>query len=233
MPPPGPSGAPADAVGWRWIFWLGVLMVSGGLAVVRMLVPESKVRTRARTDLPGALLPSVGLVGVLVAMTIVPSSGWSSPAMLGSAIIGITELAVWVWREPRVDEPLLNPALLTRRPLLPANTATAVAGFVAFSTYFVVPHLVEGPDGVKHAAYGFGADAAEAGLFLLPAAAGLVLMGPVSGRLTRRRGAKQPRRRWDGRVGRGGTARRDWRRSVLSRSSVPERHSRSPAPNQP
>ncbi|GAA4511841.1 hypothetical protein GCM10023191_076550 [Actinoallomurus oryzae] len=103
-------------------------------------------------------------------------------------------LAAWTWRELRVDEPLLDPSIFTHRPLLLANLATATAGFVAFSTYFVVPHLAEGPEGVSahRAGYGFGANAAEAGLFLLPAAAGMVVTGPLSGPLTRRSGPRTP-----------------------------------------
>jgi hypothetical protein len=41
-------------------------------------------------------------------------------------------LAFWTWRELRVDEPLLDPSVFTRRSLLLANLATATAGFVAF-----------------------------------------------------------------------------------------------------
>jgi MFS family permease len=190
----GLSGVLADTIGWRWIFWSGAAMVFGGLSLVRMLVPESDVRARTRTDLPGAALLSAGLVGVLVAMTLGPSTGWLSPPVLGIGLAGLAVLAFWTWRELRVDEPLLDPSVFTRRSLLLANLATATAGFVAFSTYFVVPHLVEGPEGVSahRAGYGFGADAAQAGLFLLPAAAGLMVMGPLSGLLTRRHGAKQP-----------------------------------------
>jgi predicted MFS family arabinose efflux permease len=114
--------------------------------------------------------------------------------VLGTGAGGVAVLAAWTWRELRVDEPLLDPSIFTHRPLLLANLATTTAGFVAFSTYFVVPHLAEGPEGVSahRAGYGFGANAAEAGLFLLPAAAGMVVTGPLSGPLTRRSGPRTP-----------------------------------------
>lgn len=127
----GLSGPLAATVGWRWIFWLGAAMVLAGLTFVRVLVPESDVRTGARTDVPGAAL-SAGLVGLLVAMTVGPSSGWMSPLVLGTGSGRAVVLAVWVWRELHVEEPLLGPAILMPRPLLLANSATAAAGFVAF-----------------------------------------------------------------------------------------------------
>jgi hypothetical protein len=131
-----------------------------------------------------------GLSGVLA-----DTIGWRWIFWSGAAMVfGGLSLVRMLVPESEVDEPLLDPSVFTRRSLLLANLATATAGFVAFSTYFVVPHLVEGPEGVSahRAGYGFGADAAQAGLFLLPAAAGLMVMGPLSGLLTRRHGAKQP-----------------------------------------
>jgi MFS family permease len=65
-----------------------------------------------------------------------------------------------------------------------ANVSTLLLGYVLFGVLFLVPHLVEtDPSGTG---YGFGANAIETGLFLLPSALGQLVGGPFSGRIARR-----------------------------------------------
>jgi Na+/melibiose symporter-like transporter len=96
--------------------------------------------------------------------------------------VGALLLVAWVVHDLRVDEPLLDLRVLARRTVLLANLATIGLGFVLFATYFLVPYLVQGSG---RAGYGFGADTVQSGLFLLPAAAGQLVSGPLAPRLAR------------------------------------------------
>jgi MFS family permease len=81
--------------------------------------------------------------------------------------------------------------------VLLTNLATLALGYLLFGVYFLVPHFVEAPEnapadvaGRLH--YGFAASAAEAGLYLLPAAIGQLIGGPLSGVIERRWSPKWP-----------------------------------------
>jgi MFS family permease len=81
--------------------------------------------------------------------------------------------------------------------VLLTNLATLALGYLLFGVYFLVPHFVETPHnapagiaGQLH--YGFAASAAEAGLYLLPAAIGQLVGGPLSGVIEQRWSPKWP-----------------------------------------
>jgi len=180
----GGTGFLVDALSWRAVFWAGAVVVGGAAVLVRLFVPRSPVRNRARLDILGAALLGGGLAAVLVPITEGERWGWISAPTLGLAAAGVAALALWVGRELRLPQPLVDLRSLTRRPVLFANLTTLLLGYVLFGILFLVPHLVEAAPG--RAGYGFGADALETGLLLLPNAIGQLVAGPLSGWLARR-----------------------------------------------
>jgi MFS family permease len=58
-----------------------------------------------------------------------------------------------------------------------------------FSSFVLVPEFVELP---KSTGFGFGASVTQAGLFMVPATVGMLIAGPVSGRLSTTVGSKVP-----------------------------------------
>jgi MFS family permease len=64
-----------------------------------------------------------------------------------------------------------------------------MVGFGMFGSFLLVPKLVEMP---SSAGFGFGASVSEAGLYLLPSAAVMLVAGPASGWLGERFGSRTP-----------------------------------------
>jgi MFS family permease len=62
-------------------------------------------------------------------------------------------------------------------------------GFGLFGAYLLLPRLVQTP---PSAGFGFAASVTEAGLFLLPAAAVMLIAGPAAGALGSRWGSRMP-----------------------------------------
>lgn len=193
----GLSGVLVEAVSWRLIFGVGAVVVAVATYLTHRLIPDSPDTSGRRSDLPGAALLWVALMALLISLTEGTRVGWLSPEIIGGFVVAVALLAVWVRRELRTAEPLLDVRVLSRRPVLLTNLATAASGFVAFTVYELVPHLVEAP---RHAPpaltgqihYGFAASALGAGLLILPAGIGELLAGPTTGGLARRYGAKWP-----------------------------------------
>jgi MFS family permease len=91
--------------------------------------------------------------------------------------------------ERRTAEPLADIPMLMRPPVLMTNVATLLTGFGMFGSFILIPQLAEAP---LSSGYGFGADATEAGLLLVPGAFTMLLAGPLSGVLGNRFGSKIP-----------------------------------------
>jgi EmrB/QacA subfamily drug resistance transporter len=184
------SGLFIDHLSWRWIFWVGAVVVAAAVVLVYLFVPESPIKTPARLDIPGALLLSGGLVALLLALTEGERWGWGSAPILALFAAAIVLLALWRFVELRVPEPMVDMRMLANRPVLFTNLTALIAGFALFGSFILVPTLLQLPPEV--AAYGFGASATVTGLYLLPSAITGFVSGPAAGVMSRHISAKWP-----------------------------------------
>jgi EmrB/QacA subfamily drug resistance transporter len=183
------SGLIVDNLSWRWLFVAGAIPVAAAIVLVHKYVPESPIKTRARLDVPGALLLGAALVSLLIALTEGDHWGWTSPAFLGLILASGALLVTWIWTELRVEEPMVDMRMMSQRPVLLTNITALIAGFAMLSSFAVVPQFVSTPES---SGYGFGASATIAGLFLLPSSLVMLFSGPVAGVVGRRYGSKWP-----------------------------------------
>jgi EmrB/QacA subfamily drug resistance transporter len=172
------AGIIVAALAWQAIFWIGLAMVLLAIAAVAVFVPESAVRSPGRVDLPGAALMCAGLVALLIAISRGHSWGWGSPAILALLVAAGLLLLVFVLFELRTEQPLIDVRQLTRPAVLTANLAALIIGFGMFGVFTVLPQFVQTSPA---AGYGFGSSVTEAGLFMLPMAAAMLVAGPVTG----------------------------------------------------
>ena len=183
------GGVLIDQVSYHWIFWIGAIMAIGAAIAIEIWVPESPVRRPGRVDWLGAGLLAVGLVLPLLAISNAHQWGWTSARTLGLIAVGLVILAVWVAVELRVPQPLADVRSLASPTVAGTNLATVLVGFGMFGSFILIPELVEAS---KSTGYGFALSATGAGLVMLPGALAMIVIGPVSGRMATRFGAKVP-----------------------------------------
>src|SRR5438309_3936823 len=87
----GPVVGGAVVQGWSWqtIFWLNVPLGLLLLPIARLRVTESRGASTT-LDLPGVVLASAGLFGIVLGLVRANSLGWTSPVVVGSIAGGIT-----------------------------------------------------------------------------------------------------------------------------------------------
>src|SRR5205823_4660478 len=101
----------------------------------------------------------------------------------------VLAVVAWVAVESRMVEPLVDMTMLRDRPVWATNLSATLIGFGMFASFVLIPQFVEMP---KSTGYGFGASVTEAGIFLLPATVGMLLAGPVAGRMSVTVGSRVP-----------------------------------------
>lgn len=183
------SGIIVDHLAYEWIFWLGLAGTAVAVVATHLFVPESPVKNPARIDWWGALLLSVGLSCILLGVSEGSGWGWGSPAVLGLFAGGVGVLALWAVYESRVPEPLVSMKLMRLRGVWTTNLAGFLVGFGMFGSFILIPQFVQAP---AQADYGFAASVTEAGIFMLPSAAVMLIAGPLAGGLGARFGSKLP-----------------------------------------
>jgi EmrB/QacA subfamily drug resistance transporter len=191
------SGLIVDHMSWRWLFIFGAIPVGFAALLVHRYVPESPIKTPSRVDVLGAILLSLGLVALLLALTEGPDWGWLSARVDGLWIAAAGFLVLWVAAELRVPEPMVDIGVFLRRQVLFTNICALITGFAMFGTFVLIPNFVETPRGLPAATmrlvhYGFDASATKAGLYILPSSFALLFAGPFAGVIGRRIGSKWP-----------------------------------------
>jgi EmrB/QacA subfamily drug resistance transporter len=183
------AGPIVDALSYHWLFWFPLIMVVIAVVATLLFVTESPIKTPGRINWLGAVLLSGWLICVLIAVSEGSSWGWTSPRTIGLFAAGAVLCVLWVLNESRAAEPLVDMKMMRIRGVWTVNAAAFLIGAGMYSSFVLIPEFVSEP---ANSGYGFGASVSQAGLFLAPSTLGMLLMGPVAGRLSERVGSRVP-----------------------------------------
>ncbi|MEU6559972.1 MFS transporter [Nocardia nova] len=182
------GGLIVDHGSWRWLFVVGAGLVASALLLTYRFIPDDAGQPTGGSDPIGTVLLAAGLAGILLALTVGPSSGWFSAAVWLLFLGGLGALAAFAAVERRSRNPLIDMELVLHRPVGIVHLAAFVLGAVQFMYYVLVPRLTESP----HTAGGFGDSVTIAGLVMLPSTLLVLPASAVTGRLIARRGPRAP-----------------------------------------
>ncbi|MFF7468300.1 MFS transporter [Streptomyces sp. NPDC008092] len=177
----------ADHFDWHVLFWTSAALGVVAALLVLVLVPESKVRTGGRFDLPGALGMAAGLVCLLLGISKGADWGWGSGTTLGLFGAALAILLAWGLYELRTREPLVDLRTTARRQVLVTNLASVAFGFSMFAMSLVLPQLLQLPEATG---YGLGKSLLDAGLVMAPTGLVMMAMAPLSALISRNFGPK-------------------------------------------
>ncbi|MFD3806319.1 MFS transporter [Streptomyces sp. NPDC058619] len=177
------GGLMVDSVGWRSIFWLNLPIGLAALVLTLRHIPESRAARPRRPDPVGQVLVMALLGSVTYGIIEAPAVGWSSPLIVGCAVVAVASLVGLLVYEPRREEPLVDLRFFRSAPFSGA-TVIAVSAFAGLSGFLFLNTLYL--QDVR------GLGALDAGLYMLPMAVLTFLFAPLSGRLVATRGPRLP-----------------------------------------
>jgi MFS family permease len=163
------TGLIAEVFDFHAAFWFGALTVSGALVTAAIVLPaRSEVPTR-RFDTVGAATLSLAVVGILVVLSEGGRWGWTSGISLAIIVASVGVLAVWIGRELRYDDPLVDLRQVRNRSVLTAD----ISGFLmCVAMYLFIPIVLEFVQVPTVDGFGFGASVVVSSLVFLPLSVG-------------------------------------------------------------
>jgi EmrB/QacA subfamily drug resistance transporter len=178
----GPVVGGAVVQGWSWqtIFWLNVPLGLLLLPIARFRVTESR-GTATRLDLPGVVLASAGLFGIVLGLVRANTLGWTSPLILGAFTGGLVLLGAFVAWETRAAQPMLPIRLFSSRGFSATNLASVLMFFGMFGSIFLLAQFLQT---VQHYS------PLSAGLRTLPWTGMPIVVSPLAGLLADRIGGR-------------------------------------------
>jgi EmrB/QacA subfamily drug resistance transporter len=177
------GGYLVDSVSWRAAFLLNVPLAIVVILIAARHVPESRDPDARRLDIPGAVLATVGLGGIVYGLINSSVAGFGHTAVIVSLLLGILALVGFFVRERRAQDPMLPLTLFRSRNFSGANLLTLLlyAG-LGGALYFLPFALIQ--------VHGYSATAA--GSAFLPFVIITFLMSRWAGGLVTRYGARLP-----------------------------------------
>jgi EmrB/QacA subfamily drug resistance transporter len=137
------GGLTVDFLSWRWIYVLSAIPMVIGFALTFWLRPMPGPSDRARVDVAGAALSSVGLAATVYALIESGRHGWDD-SLRSALVVGVAALLAFVAWQRRAPHPMVPLGLFAIRNFAGANLVTAfVYGGLTLGSLAIALYLQE------------------------------------------------------------------------------------------
>jgi len=171
---PNVGGLITHFLSWHWIFAVNIPFALVVIVMARRTVPAAAARKRGPLDVAGIAALSLGLLGVMLALTRLDPSApvVSNTVVIGGLLLALVALAALTQIERRAAEPVIAPDLFSTRQLAVTYALEIVIGTLEASLFFMPAALVAS----------LGVNAAVAGALAAIGALVFVVAIPLAGR---------------------------------------------------
>ncbi len=111
---PATGGFLVDQIDWSAVFWLHAPVVTLAIAGLQF-VPESRDSRKQPLDIPGAVLVTTGLLGVVYGIIQGGEDGWTTAPIIASFVVGSLLLVAFTVVQIRSPHPMLPLHYFKRR----------------------------------------------------------------------------------------------------------------------
>lgn len=174
------GGYLTDQWSWHWVFFINLPIGVVSAAILMLAMPPRACSERRPIDYRGAVLLVSGVVSLLLAVQYLSDSSIRSSWEVGLLmIVAATMLALFVWNERRVPEPIQPPFLFSE----PIFVVSAAVVFLASGTLFGAVLFIP-----LYAQLVAGYSATDAGILLMPLMLSMVAAATLAGQIISRTG---------------------------------------------
>ncbi|RBP99507.1 MFS transporter [Bifidobacterium xylocopae] len=168
---------------WHWVFWLFIPFLLIALVCAVCFLKNVGQITRPHIDLPSILGSVIGFGGLVAGVSLASKYGWASPVTLAILLLAIVALALYVRRQLKLEQPVLNLRIFA----IPAFRAGASLVMLDFAIILASMYLLP-----QYFQRGLLVPVAMTGVLMLPGGAINALVSALAGRLYDGFGAKLP-----------------------------------------
>ncbi|MDJ0343662.1 MFS transporter [Streptomyces sp. H10-C2] len=174
------GGVFTEQLSWRWVFYINLPIGVVALAVIAAVLHIPVRRTSHRIDYMGmAVVAAAATCLVLVTSLGGTTWPWSSPKIIGLAVLGVVLVAGFIVIERRAVEPVLPLRLFRVRTFWLCSVISFVIGFAMFGAMTYLPTFLQ----VVH-----GLSPTMSGVHMIPMVIGMLVSSTGSGQIVSRTG---------------------------------------------
>lgn len=182
----GPSigGWLANALGWRWVFYINLPVGAAALLLALHFIPrDGRESAPQGFDVRGAVSFALGLVCLLLALNQGEAWGWLSPATIGALAASFLLLLLFLRTERSAPTPMLDLSLFRRRTFSTSVGSAMLNYICVYTLTFLLPFYLLQARGLT---------TAQAGLLMTAQPVAMALVATLSGSVSDRIGTRTP-----------------------------------------
>ncbi len=138
------GGCLTENLDWRWNLYINVAIAAVAIVGTVLFVPSiERTGPRPKLDIPGTLLVSGGLFGIVYGFSNAETDGWDSPLTWGVLAVAAVLLVAFVFWQTRAKHPLLPLSIVLDRNRGAAFFSVLVAGAGMFGVFLFVTYYLQ------------------------------------------------------------------------------------------
>ncbi|PNZ70331.1 DHA2 family efflux MFS transporter permease subunit [Staphylococcus croceilyticus] len=175
------SGYLVEYFNWRSLFHVVAPISAITFILALKIVKNVGTNVKAPIDIISIILSILGFGGLLYGVSSISHDGWDNPIVLLTIIGGIILVGLFIWRQQRLETPLLSFKVFKNKEFAIGLSIMAVTMISMIGSETVLPMFVQNV---------LNRTPVDSGLILLPGAIVMAIMSMISGWLYETFGAK-------------------------------------------
>ncbi|WP_040868823.1 MFS transporter [Nocardia exalbida] len=137
------GGALTEWASWRWVMFVNLAFAAVALVGAVLLLAKHASTERPKLDIPGTLVVTAGLFGIVYGFSHAESDGWTNGVTLAFLLGGAALIAVFAWLETRVAHPLLPMRIVLDRMRGTSYLTVFVMGIGMFAIFLFLTYYMQ------------------------------------------------------------------------------------------
>ena len=165
------GGLLTSYVSWRWTLFVNVAIAPAPIAGAALLLSNERNADHDPLDMSGLFLVTAGLFSLVFGFSHAQTTSWSDLYTGGCLALGAILLSVFVYRQAKIEHPLLPLRVLSNRTRAGSLLTLVFAGAGTFGVFLFLTYYLQTI---------LGFSPVKTGLAFLPLVGALVLVAQVS-----------------------------------------------------
>ncbi|WP_058306502.1 MDR family MFS transporter [Gracilibacillus massiliensis] len=175
------SGFLIDHFHWRYLFYTIIPIALIVLIITSFVMKNILEQQKMEIDYPSIIYSTLGWGGLLYGFSLLGTYGINDSQVIIAILIGIVSLTIFIKRQLRLDEPILEFRVFRSYIFTITTILTVFLFAILIASQTILPIFIQRV---------LGFSALESGLVLLPGAIIMGIMSPIVGRIFDKHGGK-------------------------------------------
>ncbi|GAA3187013.1 DHA2 family efflux MFS transporter permease subunit [Lentilactobacillus kefiri] len=176
-PAVGPTlaGMILGLLSWHWIFWLFIPFLLIAFFLALKFLPNVGDITKPKIDWFSLILSAIGFGGLVASVSMASDAGWGSPRVLGTLVVAIIVLALYIRRQLGSKSPILNFRVFKKSQFTIGSILVMLDFAIILSSMYLLPMFWQN---------GLAIPVAMTGIVMLPGGVVNAIVSAISGRFS-------------------------------------------------